>query len=273
MEMKIYERQVTKQAISKRVIDEQQIDRHYNSSDLQEFYNFEPEPPGDRPTPNVPKDLLLGELLQKHEKLIYKYHEHQTLLENKEDEELNEEERKAAWEEFENEKKNRHNFSYGTGTGNIIVGGDINHIPKHTLVAALTNIIRRENPTYTAGQISTVMPALFQELAERTAAGDLRMSQRVLKEVYDMKVAAQQRKIQEYYQLQQQKQLFQQFQSCLPTGLSPADTMRYFQEWMKQNHSGLANANAFTSIPSGSAVASGNSTAQMNSNEVVQIDD
>lgn len=38
--MKIYERQVTKQAISKRVIDEQQIDRHYNQNDLMELYKF-----------------------------------------------------------------------------------------------------------------------------------------------------------------------------------------------------------------------------------------
>lgn len=38
MEMKLYERQVTKQAISKRVIDEQQIDRHYNQTDLAELY-------------------------------------------------------------------------------------------------------------------------------------------------------------------------------------------------------------------------------------------
>lgn len=41
--------------------------------------------------------------------MIYSYHEHQSLLENKEEECLNEEERKAAWEEFENEKKARHN--------------------------------------------------------------------------------------------------------------------------------------------------------------------
>lgn len=40
MEMKVYERQVIKQAISKRVIDEQQIDRHYNQNDLQELYKY-----------------------------------------------------------------------------------------------------------------------------------------------------------------------------------------------------------------------------------------
>lgn len=43
-------------------------------------------------------------MLQVHDKVIYKYHEHQSLLENKQDEQLNEEERKAAWDEFENEK-------------------------------------------------------------------------------------------------------------------------------------------------------------------------
>lgn len=33
------------------------------------------------------------------------YHEHDSLLENKIGEELDEEERKAAWEEYENERK------------------------------------------------------------------------------------------------------------------------------------------------------------------------
>ena len=37
--------------------------------------------------------------------LIYTFHEHDSLLENQIDQELSEEERKAAWEEFENEKK------------------------------------------------------------------------------------------------------------------------------------------------------------------------
>lgn len=38
MEEKIYERSVTKQAISCRVVDEQQVDRHYNMAELSELY-------------------------------------------------------------------------------------------------------------------------------------------------------------------------------------------------------------------------------------------
>jgi len=75
--------------------------------------------PTDRPVPLVPKDVLLGEMVQKHESIIFKYHEHQSLLENKQDEELNEEERKAAWEEFENEKVLRKTTVNFTGVANL----------------------------------------------------------------------------------------------------------------------------------------------------------
>lgn len=38
MEQKIYERSVTKQAVACRVVDSQQIDRHYNMDELTELY-------------------------------------------------------------------------------------------------------------------------------------------------------------------------------------------------------------------------------------------
>lgn len=104
MEEKIYERQVAKLSTSLRVIDEQQIDRHFSQTSLAELYAFNPDPPENRETPVLPKDRLMAELLQAHENVILTYHQHDSLLENQEEEGLNEEERRAAWLEFENEK-------------------------------------------------------------------------------------------------------------------------------------------------------------------------
>lgn len=106
MEEKIYERQVTKLAISKRVIDEHQIDRHYKENDLMELYNIEniDKPDSEREQPPLPKDRLFAEQLSKYPNFIFKYHEHDSLLENKSDETLSAEEINAAWKEFEEEK-------------------------------------------------------------------------------------------------------------------------------------------------------------------------
>ena len=53
----------------------------------------------------LPKDPLLAEVLQRqHPKWIVKYHEHDILLENIEDEQLTEEERRQAWASYEAQK-------------------------------------------------------------------------------------------------------------------------------------------------------------------------
>uniref|UniRef100_H3CU71 DNA helicase n=1 Tax=Tetraodon nigroviridis TaxID=99883 RepID=H3CU71_TETNG len=112
MEEKIYDRQVTKQSLSFRVVDQQQIERHFTTNELAELYTFEPEmlddPSGKKrkaATPMLPKDPFLAEMLQNNKDQIVCYHEHDSLLDHKEEEELSEEDRKAAWAEYEAEKK------------------------------------------------------------------------------------------------------------------------------------------------------------------------
>lgn len=105
MEEILYQRSVTKLAIASRVIDEFQITRHYKSNELQEMFKFNFRFNETRPTPKLPTDELLCSLLMTFESEIFKYHEHQQLLENRPDEELNEDEMKMAWEEFNKEKE------------------------------------------------------------------------------------------------------------------------------------------------------------------------
>merc|ERR1719378_565521 len=79
MEEKIYDRQVTKQSLSARVVDEQQIERHFTMNELAELYEFNDEPLSARPIPAVPEDRLLAELVDKHKELVWSINNHDSL--------------------------------------------------------------------------------------------------------------------------------------------------------------------------------------------------
>lgn len=100
MEEKIYERQVTKQSTSHRVLDEKQIARHYTAHELRELYEFQPDKLYDNSDSLLIKDVLLAKIVGKHSNLVGGYHEHDSLLQHKLDEELLDIEKKFAWTDF-----------------------------------------------------------------------------------------------------------------------------------------------------------------------------
>lgn len=177
MEQKVYERQVAKQATAKRVIDEQQISRHYNQSDLQELYTYELVPTTAREIPILPKDRLFAELLSNHEKLVFKYHEHDSLLENEDSENLSEEERKAAWDEYEAEKTRppttamqympyeRQNFlaNYGNPAGTV-TSNKIFGFRSDILLRLLNMKGCQDHPELTSNQVVQLVPEYLQRL-------------------------------------------------------------------------------------------------------------
>ncbi|KAL7077680.1 hypothetical protein ACQ4LE_002826 [Meloidogyne hapla] len=112
MEERIYNRQVTKESIAKRVTQSAQIQRHYTSQELDEMYRFEPDilslnDSEQRPRLDPPKDRLLGDIILEKTDAIVSYHPHDMLFDELEDERLNDEEREEAWKDYETEREGR----------------------------------------------------------------------------------------------------------------------------------------------------------------------
>ncbi|XP_039430796.1 transcriptional regulator ATRX-like isoform X2 [Culex pipiens pallens] len=122
MEEKVYSRAVTKQAMSHRVADKKQVDRNYSMADLEELYHFERVDMAARPNAAPAEDELLSNLLWNKHKLIFRYHTHETMLDNKTEQDLTEAEKKVAWAQF----KSKHHTTDGVaGLGLDILGGGL----------------------------------------------------------------------------------------------------------------------------------------------------
>uniref|UniRef100_A0A1I8FE85 SNF2_N domain-containing protein n=1 Tax=Macrostomum lignano TaxID=282301 RepID=A0A1I8FE85_9PLAT len=100
MEEKIYDRQVTKQSLSQRVVDEHQIDRHFKADDLISCTRLMWTP--STPTPTPPPDLLAKEA-----RWISRYTCTTRCCETSRARLLTEEERREAWREYEDERTYR----------------------------------------------------------------------------------------------------------------------------------------------------------------------
>ncbi|XVF42366.1 hypothetical protein PTKIN_Ptkin01aG0356300 [Pterospermum kingtungense] len=128
MEEKIYKRQVTKEGLAARVVDRQQVHRTISKEEMLHLFEFGDEENFDtlmelsedngnqNATGDVGKSLkqkmplshgscssdkLMERLLGKHHpRWIFNYHEHETLLQENEEEKLSKEEQDMAWEVY-----------------------------------------------------------------------------------------------------------------------------------------------------------------------------
>ncbi|KAK9082988.1 hypothetical protein Scep_029459 [Stephania cephalantha] len=129
MEEKIYKRQVIKEGLSARVVDKQQIHRHMSKEEMLHLFDFGDEENADimlgmatenesvtnldntiqsatslkekLPNGGCSSDKIMEHILGKHRpRWIVNFHEHETLLQENEDEKLSKEEQDMAWEIF-----------------------------------------------------------------------------------------------------------------------------------------------------------------------------
>lgn len=63
-----------------------------------------------RPIPVRPADAVLASLLHNYPKMVYQYHEHDSLLEKNTEQDLSEEEKADAWASYEHEVTAKRQF-------------------------------------------------------------------------------------------------------------------------------------------------------------------
>ncbi|XP_063586682.1 transcriptional regulator ATRX-like isoform X3 [Penaeus indicus] len=202
MEEKIYSRQVTKMSTALRVVDEHQIKRYFKMEELAQLYEFTPADKNVRETPIVPEDRLLAELLKRQKDWIVNYHEHDSLLENQTSEELTEEERKAAWEDYENEKKGFMYYQQQRNSVMPVVGPATmvasSAAPSLSLSSfsfeGVVNTIKAQNPNLTQNELCESVVLATKQIQKI----HLTHYQRVQGMVYNLKnpmIAPEQRKL------------------------------------------------------------------------------
>lgn len=123
MEERVYSRSVTKEAMSHRVVEKKQIERHYVKDELNELFVSYKLKPRDGVL-NFPKDETLRDLLLYFPQSTYNFHEHDSLLENKPEDDLDEDEKKEAWQSYitESTQTNRMNNVASMTANNPLTG-------------------------------------------------------------------------------------------------------------------------------------------------------
>ena len=140
-----------------RVVDQMQIGRHYTFSELQELFTFTPASPPEEesaPLDNKPQDdFILSNILDHLQpKWVINYHKHDSLLEHIFAEELSEEERKLAWDNYNASKKmESHVYNVGLQAGSTSAAPDDASLPQ----AVVPPFVRTSLPTNPLAMVLT----------------------------------------------------------------------------------------------------------------------
>ena len=101
--------------MSRIIVDEEQMERYFGSGDLTDLYTFNTDGQLYLPDPlstgsqsekcRSLQDQLLADLSIRHKEWFGSYREHDSMLQNRPEEYLEEAEQKAIWRIFEKEKE------------------------------------------------------------------------------------------------------------------------------------------------------------------------
>ena len=113
MEEQIYGRQVKKESLAGRIIDEHNIERHTDKED-DSLYDTSKLHLNvvDRPQLLFPEeDKVLASVVYEHGNIVWSLHKHDNLLEHKVDEDLSKDDIEKAWTTFKEEEELKKSLS------------------------------------------------------------------------------------------------------------------------------------------------------------------
>lgn len=180
----------------------------------------------------LPKDHMLAELMTNHKEWIVTFHEHDSLLENVVEQELTDEEKKAAWEDYEEEKKGLRvnpmiNYYQGNMNMNMGMQGMMNPNMFQNLLMQGQHSLGPNGVLRIVQDLKNRFPNLPPDMFQQRVQAVLRqiLTQQIMQQSEIQRRQLDQQQMTELNRLHQIKQQIQRQQQLLAqqrTGLTPS---------------------------------------------------